>query len=158
MIIVSDTSSISNLLQIDLVEILHELYSEITITPAVQKELFRIPSQKERIDQLDWILVKAPQNQEMVVKLMDELDLGEAESITLALEEKAEYLIIDEFKGRKIADSYGVRIVGILGVLIQAKKNEIILEVKPHIMKLVEVGFRLDNKLIERVLKGLGEL
>lgn len=89
---------------------------------------------------------------------MAELDLGEAESIVLAIEEHAKYLIIDEYKGKLIADSYGVKIVGILGVLILAKKEKLIPSVKPHIDNLVEKGFRLNKALIEKVLKGLGEL
>lgn len=158
MIIVSDTSSISNLLQIGLIDILHVLYGEITITPAVRRELYHLPNQEKQIEQIDWIKVKTPQDQGMIVQLLEEIDLGEAESIVLAMEEQAKYLIIDEYKGRMIADSYGIKIVGILGVLIQAKKKEAISAVKPHIDQLIEIGFRLDEKLIERVLKGLGEL
>ncbi len=111
MIIVSDTSSISNLLQIGLIDILHALYGEITITPAVRRELFALPEQEKQIEQINWIKVQAPQDQKMVVGLLKELDLGEAESIALAVEEKAKYLIIDEYKGRAIADAYGVKIV-----------------------------------------------
>lgn len=157
MIIVSDTSSISNLLQIGLIDILHVLYGEITITPAVRRELYHLPEHEKKIEQIDWIVVKAPQDQGMIVQLLEEIDLGEAESIVLAIEEQAKYLIIDEYKGRLIADSYGIKIVGILGVLIQAKKKQVIMTVKPHIEQLVEIGFRLDRKLIEKVLKGLGE-
>jgi hypothetical protein len=157
MIIVSDTSSISNLLQIGLIDILHVLYGEITITPAVRRELYHLPEHEKKIEQIDWIVVKAPQDQGMIVQLLEEIDLGEAESIVLAIEEQAKYLIIDEYKGRLIADSYGIKIVGILGVLIQAKKKQVITTVKPHIEQLVEIGFRLDRKLIEKVLKGLGE-
>lgn len=94
----------------------------------------------------------------MVVKLLEDLGLGEAESIALALEEETKYLIINEYKGRMIADSYGLKIVGILGVLIQAKKNGIIPFVKPHIDKFVDIGFRLNKKLINRVLTSLEEL
>lgn len=47
MIIVSDTSSISNLLQIGLIDILHTLYGEITITPAVRRELYAFPEQEK---------------------------------------------------------------------------------------------------------------
>ncbi|MCI4650804.1 DUF3368 domain-containing protein [Phaeodactylibacter sp.] len=158
MIIVSDTSSISNLLQIGLIDILHVLYGEITITPAVRRELYHLPDQEKQIEQIDWIKVKTPQDQGMIVQLLEEIDLGEAESIVLAMEEQAKYLIIDEYKGRMIADSYGIKIVGILGVLIQAKQKGAISAVKPHINQLIEIGFRLDKKLIERVLKGLGEL
>ena len=158
MIIVSDTSSLSNLFQIGLIDILHALYGEITITPAVRRELYHLPEQEKQIELIDWIKVKAPQNQGLIVHLLHEIDLGEAESIALAVEEQAKYLIIDEYKGRIIADSYGVKIVGILGVLIQAKKTKVLPAIKPHIDQLIEIGFRLDQKLVERVLKGLGEL
>jgi predicted nucleic acid-binding protein len=84
--------------------------------------------------------VKAPQDQGMIVQLLEEIDLGEAESIVLAMEEQAKCLIIDEYKGRMIADSYGIKIVGILGVLIQAKQKEAISAVKPHIDQLIEIG------------------
>lgn len=157
MIIVSDTSSLSNLFQIGLINILYELYGEITITPAVRRELYALPEQEKQFEQIDWIQVKAPQDQKMVVELMKDLDLGEAESIALAIEEKAKYLIIDEHKGRMIADARGVKIVGILGVLIQAKQQGIVPSVKFNIEKLVDIGFRLDKKLIEKVLKRLGE-
>ena len=157
MIVISDTSSISNLLQIELIDISHDLYGKITITPAVQRELYSVAEHEKQIEGIKWIKVKSPQNQKLVLKLLEELDLGESESIALAIEEKAKYLIIDEYKGRMIADKYGVKIVGILGVLIQAKQKGLILLVKPYIEKLIDVGFRLDPKLIQKVLEKLGE-
>lgn len=157
MIVVSYTSSISNLLQVGLIDVLNVLFGEITITPAVRRELYAVPEQESMIGQIDWISVQAPQNQKLVYKLLEELDLGESESIALAVEEGARYLIIEESKGRAIADSYGVKVVGILGVLIQAKQKGVIPSVKESIEKLIEIGFRLDKKLIRRVLQGLGE-
>jgi predicted nucleic acid-binding protein len=49
------------------------------------------------------------------------------------------------------------KIVGILGVLIQAKQKGVISSAKEYIEKLIEIGFRLDKKLIGQVLKKLGE-
>ena len=157
MIIVSDTSSISNLLQIGLADLLPTLYGEIIITPAVKRELYTLPDQEKQIEQLNWIKIKTPKNQQMVATLLEELDLGEAESIALAIEEQAKYLIIDEYKGRKIADLYGISIVGVIGVLIQAKKRGLISSVKMNIEKLTEIGFRLDKQLIEKILTSLKE-
>lgn len=158
MTIVSDTSTISNLYQIGLLTILYELFGEITITPAVRRELYVLSEQSTHIEQLEWIKVKSPENQKMIADLLKELELGEAESITLAIEEKAEYLLIDEYKGRKIAVYYGVNIVGVLGILIQAKKKGIIPLVGTNLEKLVQIGFRLDKSLVEKVLEGLDEL
>lgn len=60
-------------------------------------------------------------------------------------------------KGRGIAEKLGIKIIGVLGILIQAKKERKIEMVKPYILKLIDVGFRLNKKLINKVLKALNE-
>lgn len=154
--IISDTSSISNLFQIGKVDLLKELYGNITITPAVQRELYALEEQKT-LDNLKWIKVLAPKNQKKVAELLEELDLGESESIALAIERNAKYLIIDEYKGRLIAEQYGVKIVGVLGILIQAKQKRLITSVKVEVERLRSVGFRLNQRLVDNVLRRLGE-
>ncbi len=62
-----------------------------------------------------------------------ELHLGEAEAIALALEMKAEYLLIDEREGRTLARQLGLRITGVLGVLLRAKRRGQIEAIKPEI-------------------------
>ncbi|WP_416864593.1 MAG: DUF3368 domain-containing protein [Imperialibacter sp.] len=124
----------------------------------MQGELRAFSDHGEQIDQFSWINVRAPENREMLAQLLEMLDLGESESIIVAIESNANYLIIDEYKGRKIAELYGVKISGILGVLIQAKMQGLISSVQENIKKLVEIGFRLDKSLVERVLKSLGEV
>jgi predicted nucleic acid-binding protein len=65
---------------------------------------------------------------------------------------------MDEQAGRLIAQSYGVKVTGILGVLIQAKDKGLISEVKPLLQRLIsDAGFWLNPKLIEEVLKLVGE-
>ncbi|MCB0636579.1 MAG: DUF3368 domain-containing protein, partial [Lewinella sp.] len=93
-----------------------------------------------------------------VMQLLTELDLGESESIALALERDAEYLIIDEYRGRMIAETYGIRIVGVLGLLIKAKQEGLIPSVKDEVDKLLRIGFRLNKGLVTSVLRRLGEL
>lgn len=154
--IISDTSSISNLFQIGKVDLLKKLYGNITITPAVKRELYALEEQK-KLDELKWIKVLAPKNQKKVAELLEELDLGESESIALAIEKNAKYLIIDEYKGRLIAEQYGVKIVGVLGILIQAKQKGVITSVKEEIEKLRSIGFRLNQRLVDNVLQRLGE-
>ncbi|MEL7220350.1 MAG: DUF3368 domain-containing protein, partial [Bacteroidota bacterium] len=137
--IISDTSSISNLFQIGRIDLLRKLYNEITITPAVGRELYALKEQKE-IDKYTWIKVVIPKDQLKVKSLLEELDPGEAESIVLAIENKAQYLIIDEYKGRLIAERFGVKIVGVLGVLIRAKQDNLINSVAEEVNKLRQVG------------------
>lgn len=64
-------------------------------------------------------------------KLRNELDEGEADAITIACEIGADLLLIDEALGRKIAHQEGLRITGILGVLLDAKNQGLISHVKP---------------------------
>lgn len=158
MVVVSDTSSISNLIQIGLVELLRDLYGEVVITPAVQRELYRIDSQIAIIEKLSWIKVQMPKNQKMVLELLEKLDLGESESIVLAMEMNADYLLIDESLGRRIATELGIQVTGLLGVLIQAKKLEKISELASYVQDLRRVGFRLNQKLVQSVLEKLDEL
>lgn len=155
--IISDTSSISNLFQIGKIELLKELFGSITIAPAVQRELYALEEQKE-IDNIKWIKVVAPKDQKKVSVLLEELDLGESESIVLAIERNAKYLIIDEYRGRLIAEQYGVKIVGVLGILVQAKQKGLISSVSDEITKLRAIGFRLNQRLVEKVLRRLGEI
>lgn len=73
-----------------------------------------------------WILVKEASNGLKVSELEAQLDSGEAESIVLALEVKASYLLMDEKKGRAIAKKEGIKIIGLLGILILARQNGLI--------------------------------
>lgn len=158
MIVISDTSSVSNLIQIGIVDILEKIYKKIIITPGVYAEISRLTVQKKIIDQADWIEIIEPKDKGFVKELMLDLDLGESESIALAKELNADYLIIDEFLGRQKAEKFDIKITGLLGILILAKKSKIIKKVKPYIDELVLNGFRLNKTLIEKVLRGVGEL
>ncbi|WP_293109111.1 DUF3368 domain-containing protein [Moorena sp. SIO3I6] len=71
----------------------------------------------------------------LVQALRQKVDPGEAEAIALAIELHADRLIIDERRGRKIAASMGLKYIGILGVLLEAKNNNFITNVKPIIVK-----------------------
>ncbi len=158
MIVVSDTTAISNLYQIGIAGILKELYDEINISPGVFRELSKVEEQAFFLkNESSWIIIKHPEDQYLVSKLLNDLDLGEAESIVLALELKADYLIIDEKLGRKFATEYGVKITGVLGVLIRAKQKGIIKNISHYIEKLQDIGFWLNPKLVKKVLDSLDE-
>jgi predicted nucleic acid-binding protein len=66
-------------------------------------------------------------------------------------------LIIDERKGRTIAQEMGLFTIGILGILVEAKRMGIISLVQPLIEKLKKVDFRMSAALIENILKMAGE-
>lgn len=154
MIVVSDTSAITNFLKVGQLNLLQKLFQKVFITPQVYLELCEIESQKSAIDKLIWIEIIEPHNTILIYDLETRIDIGEASAIALALELKADYLLIDERKGRIEAEKLGLKITGIMGVLLQAKKEKHIELIKPILYQLQqEANFRLHPSLYEKVLE-----
>lgn len=161
MIVVSDTSPILNLALIERLDLLLEMYQQVIIPPAVYEELTvsssELPDLLDRTSR-DWMLVVAPHDQGRLAALRKELDRGEAEAIVLATEWKADLLLIDERHGRKIAAACGVRITGLLGVLVEAKTKGLVDQVKPLFDELrYRAGFWVNQDLYLEILRKLGE-
>ncbi len=160
MIVVSDSSVLTGLLAIDKLSLIPILYAKVLISPSVYAELSSLRQFGYSVESLNepWISVKDIVDVKRVAKLKEELDDGEAESIVLAQEQKASYLLIDEKKGRRIAKREGLKVIGLLGILIQAKQTGLIPLLKPEIEALTsKLEFRLHDKLIKAVLAAVGE-
>jgi hypothetical protein len=95
MIVISDTSVITSLIQVGHISLLQELHGKVLIPEAVQAELLRthatIPA---------FVDVRPARDRQKVLRLAAELDLGEAEAIVLAKKTRADLLLIDEKLGR----------------------------------------------------------
>jgi predicted nucleic acid-binding protein len=143
-IIISDTSCLIALSNINQLEILKNLYSQIIITKEVYSE-YGSPLP-------DWIMVFEVKNNQKQAELEERLDKGEASSIALALEIDNATLIIDEIKGRKIAQSLNIDIIGTIGVILLAEKKGLIKDVLEVLFRLVNKGFRLSDKLIDSII------
>lgn len=114
MIVVSNTSPIINLAIIGKLELLKNVFGKIIIPQAVYDEInaggvdgsgiLEVQSSK-------WIKVQSVKNENLVQSLGMELDKGEAETIAVALELKADFVLLDEKIGRKIAKDFGLKIV-----------------------------------------------
>ena len=163
MIVVSDTSSLSALAIVGYLWLLQRLYGSVLIPPAVADELRRGGEDDGRITvvlSLDWIEVCQPSNYQLVAILQTErnLDRGESEAIALALELKAEELLIDERLGRREAVRLGLSITGLLGILLVAKRRGLVTAIRPILDNLIEeAGFRLHDSLYAEVLAAAGE-
>jgi len=161
MIVVSDTSPITNLALIGQLTLLQQLYGNIVIPQAVSEEIAAVaPRLTDALDILhfDWIQVKQPTDDTLVASLHLELDEGEAQAIALASELKADLLLLDERRGRTIAARLNLKIVGLLGALIEAKHSGLLTEVKPLLDDLiVRAGFWISHELYDRVLQAAGE-
>jgi predicted nucleic acid-binding protein len=161
MIVVSNTSPIINLAAVGQLALLPQLYGEVIIPPAVYDEVVISgagqPGAME-IGEAAWAKVRPISNQALATALRMELDDGEAEAIALAVEMKADLLLIDERKGRRVAEKLNCRLIGLLGVLIEARQHNLLTAVKPVLDELLEkAGFRVSRALYERVLQVVGE-
>jgi len=153
MIVVSDTSAISNLLRIGEVDLLKLTFGRVIIPKAVYDEICRIDSHRTALKNLDWIELLEISETSFRDSLLQRVDIGEAEAIALAVELSADYLLIDEAEGRELARSMDIRITGLLGVLSRAKRDHHINLIKPYIDRLVsEANFRLGRSLIDETL------
>ena len=153
MIIVSDTSAITALIQIRRAEILTQLYQSVIIPTEVEQELRRhhagLPA---------FIQVLPVSDRARFLQLTAELDAGEAAAITLMLEGCGDLLLMDERRGRSIAEREHIPVVGLLGVLLEAKIKGLIPSLAAVIAELENtVQFRISSHLKSVALQRAGE-
>ncbi len=154
MIVVSDTSCITNLIQINQLDLLRKLYNTIIITPIVKHELQQFHSLTEVNFSSLGLVIQIPKNTTAVNLLMKDLDAGESESIILALEINADFLLVDERQATKIAKERGLTTIGILGIILLAKQKKHIDFVKPLLDDLKnKTSFRFSNNLYHQLLQ-----
>ncbi len=154
MIVVSDTSVVTALIQIGRVNLLLELFGDVVIPQAVADELviYHLPLPP-------WIRTICVRESLVVETLRLELDAGESEAIALAIELGAEFLLMDEKLGRAAAKRAGLTTIGVLGVAIAAKRQGLLDHVAEVIHELKEVAsFWISAELEARVLSDAGEL
>ncbi|WP_392480814.1 DUF3368 domain-containing protein [Nostoc sp. C110] len=161
MIIVSDTSPINNLAAINHLHLLQQLYGTVLIPEAVYQELtdpnFPVAGAIE-VQTFIWIQTCPVQDRTLLEALSNELDIGEAEAIALALEMKADQVLIDERRGRMVAARLNLGYTGILGILVEAKSQRLISAVKPLLDALInQAGFWVAEPLYKRVLQLVDE-
>jgi predicted nucleic acid-binding protein len=143
-LIVSDTSCLIVLSKTGQLELLNALFSAVMVTHEVLIE-FGEPLP-------DWISVQSVQDTNLQKMLETQLDIGEASSISLALQMPSRQILIDERKGRRIASEMGLKVLGTIMVLILAKEKCLIPSLSDALEQLTKVGFRLSDVLVKEVL------
>jgi predicted nucleic acid-binding protein len=153
MIVVSDTSPITALLTVGHAGLLPNLFGEVIIPPAVKKELQRTHSVLP-----DWLHVQSLQSDARASIYARSVDRGEAEAIALAQELHANHLLIDERKGRRLAQEQGLQVLGLLGVVLLARRMKLIPSARVLLTRLdQEAGIYLADDLKNAALKSVGE-
>lgn len=156
MIVVSNTSPLTNLAAIGHFDLLKDMYGEVHIAGGVWAELNakgqRWPG-REEVASADWLKQHQVQNQPLVESLQRDLDKGEAESIGLAIELGAGLILLDEREGRHAAQRLGLRTLGVVGILLGAKKRGFVETIRPQTDALRQTaGFYLSETLYQYAL------
>lgn len=159
--IISDSSPVIALIKKGELSLLKNLFKKIVIPQGVYEELTDNPEyQEEQRKQfqdeykLGWITIK----QLETLKYPDlPLGKGETEAINACLEIENVLLLIDEKKGRTMAKSLNIRVIGTLGILALTKKKDLktAQELETNLEKLIQQGFYLSSDIILRFLKNL---
>ena len=152
MITVSDTTAITTLLKVDRIDVLAQLFGRVLIPSAVERELKQHhgfipgccePHQVTPSEQLNHLLAQA--------------DPGEAEAICLAVEKKANTLLIDDKKGR-LAEAEGLRCLGLPALVLAAKQQRLIISAADFLNLLEQRGnFCVSSRARLQIIEMTGE-
>jgi hypothetical protein len=161
--VICNSSPLINLSKIKRLDLLEKIYQQIIIPTAVYDELIIKGASKEGVNELQNLIekniinIQKVNNTSFVKALNKDLDYGESEVIALALEVKADLVVIDEKNARMIAEIYDLKKTGFLGVLIKAKREGYIKSVKSYLEQIREKGFWIDKRLYDKILEKLNE-
>ncbi len=158
--VVVNTTPLIALSHVGQLEVLKDLYGEIIIPDAVYKELAvkeESISKKAVDNALDWIHIGHIQNHMAKSMYKTQLHDGEVEVMILSKEIEADIVIIDDGNAKKHAKYLGLPVTGTLGILIKAKQEGYITELKPILYQMVKNGIYISNSLVDLCLKQVGE-
>ena len=161
MIVVADTSVVINLCCVGQGGLLRRLFREVVVPPAVAVEFTRLASSVPRFAELtlpEGVRQQAPTTLPALLRSAIGLDPGEMAALALAIEIHADAVLLDERRGREAANLLGLRTIGILGLLLQAKSVGFLTAVRPVLDDLQrEAGFWIAEPLRQQVLGLAGE-
>jgi predicted nucleic acid-binding protein len=157
-IIIADTGPLIALALIDQLTILNKLFEKVYITEAVLHETTVDTSKAgaktilTALNNQEIIKHDIDKNSDFLLELLNILDKGEAESLSLA-KKLGGIALIDEKRGRNVGMKNHIKIISTAAILLKAKQSGKVLLVKPLLSKLTKSGYRLSDRLINEILK-----
>jgi len=159
MIVVSNTTPLIGLGRIGRIDLLATIFGQIIVPQAVYSEISAVEDEiKKALNAAAWLRVEPVRDRLAVEVLLDELDLGEAETIVLGREINADWVLMDEKKGRRKLAELGLRKIGSVGILISARQSGVIDNLHDELTRLRQQGFSLSQSVFEAALRQVGEL
>ncbi len=155
-VVIADTGVLISLIHINQLELIEQIFGEYYIAKAVWIELNNYDNPNFDKSQLEKIKpkVKEIQSRNYLTMIMD---YGESESSILYEEIQADYLLIDDNKARKIAESLNINCIGTLGILLKAKEKNLVNELRPIFIEFMQTGRYFSKTLLNNILKQIEE-
>ncbi len=156
--VVANTTPLISLASIGKLELLKEIFGEIIIAKAVYHEIKA--KQGYGYSEIDTNYIKVQSIKGIAYRdfLLNQLDLGETETIILAKEIDADFIIIDENIAYKIAKSSELNVVRTLSILLRAKEKGLIPALKPLLDEMIIKGRWYSQRVYKIILEQAGEI
>lgn len=161
---VADASPFTHLAAIGRAGLLREIYGTVLVPARIWQEMAEAgqgrPGEVELRQAVagGWVVVESVAGPVPSVNL-SLLHPGEIEALQLAIAKKADLVILDEKSGRQAATSLGFRVVGVVGILVEARRRNLVSDLSAELTRLrTQGGFRLSQAVIEMALRFVGEL
>ena len=152
MVVVSNSSPLIALASIQRLDILPALFESILMPPVVAREI------EPSIPVLpDWLSIRSPSVVRPSPLWRPRLGAGEREALVLAIELKADWILLDDLPARRSAEATGLNVIGTLGVLLTAKRAGLLKSIRPELDALVRTSFFVSPQLCAKLLHAAGE-
>ena len=155
-LVIADSGPIFSLALIDKLEILNDLFDNVRIPVAVLTEITIDKSKSDYQKLYNFFNDKTCQITELN-ELSFIMDPGESESLVLYKELQADFLLIDDRKARKIAETLNVKCIGLMGLLATAKDKGYLEKLKPFFEIFLNNKRYYSIELLNAVLTAKGE-
>lgn len=158
--VIVNTTPLIALCHVGQLDLLKKMYGKILIPQAVYNELSEKKESicKKQVDNsLGWIHVENIENQMAKSMFKTQLYDGEVEVMILAKEKNADIVIIDDANAKKYAKYLKLPVTGTLGVLISAKRQGYICELKSVIQEMINKNIYISEKFMELCLRQVDE-
>ena len=148
--VVSNTSPLRYLILVGSIGLVERIFHEVLIPHEVERELTdpHAPAEvrKWMHRRPPWLLIR--QAGPLSAPHLLGLDDGEAAAIQLALDLRAEFVLMDEFLGRRAAARAGLTVIGVLGILLESYRRRLINNPGSILSALLAAGFRVSRELV----------
>ncbi|MCW5933752.1 MAG: DUF3368 domain-containing protein [Fimbriimonadia bacterium] len=151
-IVVSDTGPFRYLIAIDHIDILRQMFGRVLLPQTVYQELTHLSSPDIVRDWFDDLPIWIEVVEVFLEEPTEDIGIGEQEAICLALENKADVVLMDDARARKVATQKGLQVAGTLRLLFQAAKLNL-LDFHQAIEALRETNFYVSESLLSEILR-----